>query len=427
MNSLGRVKRSNYPLIVLIFALVVFGLVILYSVSGPAGYQKGSSWFYVKKQIIFSVMGLAACYIISFLPKKFFKSPIIWGGAFGATLLLVVAVKAVGIEHNNAKRWIGIKNVFEFQPSDFYKIGCVLFFAGYREFIVDFLKKKDKEIYDKEVKALSDNDEALMDAKKKYQLRRFWRHFALEFITPIMLCASGALFILDQPHISCFLIIALVVFICALNARIDIRYWIMGIIVLAVAGILVGTVYIATNPNWQDNFAHAGKRFDIIRYVRGDETVDVSEDDVRQVVNAHNALGSGGLLGTGLGKSRAKYHYVSEAQNDYIFSIYIEETGFVGGVLLISFYLAFFYMCLRVIMRADSLFAKILASGSTAIIIVQAFLNLAVELVLIPPTGVTLPFISYGGTAQVSLLIACGLILFVSRSCTTSPNLEGKL
>ena len=124
------------------------------------------------------------------------------------------------------------------------------------------------------------------------------------------------------------------------------------------------------------------------------------------------------MWGRGIGSSRAKYNYVSEAQNDYIFSIYVEETGFVGGAVLIFIYLLMFAMFVTVIIRADSIFTRMLATGCTSFIILQAVLNIAVALQVIPATGVTLPFVSYGGSAQIMLLAAYGFILCVARSGT---------
>ena len=170
------------------------------------------------------------------------------------------------------------------------------------------------------------------------------------------------------------------------------------------------------------NYAHVFKRISIYNSDGETEDEELTKDDTRQVDNALNALGSGGMWGVGLGNSRAKYNYVSEAQNDYIFSIYIEETGFVGGVVLVLMYLVMFFMCLKVCWRAKDVFSRTVATGCTALIFVEVLLNISVELQVIPATGVTLPFISYGGTAQVCLLIAYGLILSVSRSGTVRPE-----
>jgi len=115
------------------------------------------------------------------------------------------------------------------------------------------------------------------------------------------------------------------------------------------------------------------------------------------------------------GNSRSKYNYVSEAQNDYIFSIYVEETGFVGGLILILMYLSLFAMCVAVVLRANGPYARVVSAGCTALVFVEFLMNLSVELQVMPSTGVTLPFFSYGGTAQIMLLFTMGFILNVSK------------
>ena len=200
----------------------------------------------------------------------------------------------------------------------------------------------------------------------------------------------------------------------------------MGLLTLGLLGAAVGSVALAVMPSdtrdrIMRNYAHVFKRIQIYNAdeeAEEEEESTLTKDDTRQVDNAHNALGSGGMWGVGLGNSRSKYNYVSEAQNDYIFSIYVEETGFVGGVLLMLIYLVMFLMCLRVCWRAKDVFSRTIATGCTALIFVEVLMNFSVELQIIPSTGVTLPFISYGGTAQISLLIAYGFILSVSRSGT---------
>ena len=406
MTKIKVQRQSNIPLILMMFAIVMFGLVILYSVSGPAGYAKAShdSAFYLKKQIVFTVIGIATALVISFLPVNFFKHPAIFMTAYFVSLGLAIAVKLIGKEINGARRWIIIGPV-EIQPSEICKVGLIIALAGYREFIVKI--------------------RANGGLKSPTGKRQAWNHAFFDFIAPVSACLLVDVFILFEPHFSCFLIIGVIVFMCTLNSGAGIRAWFLGGLTILLVGIIAGSAYIAINPNFRSNFAHVYQRLNIFAATSGDEEVEVSEDETRQVTNAHNALGSGGMWGRGLGSSRAKYNYVSEAQNDYIFSIYVEETGFVGGAVLIFFYMAIFAMFVQVILRANSVFSRMLATGCTTLIVVQVVLNIAVELQVIPATGVTLPFISYGGTAQVLLLAAYGLILCVSRS-GTSPKIPAK-
>ena len=400
MTKIKAQQKSNIPLILMMFAIVMFGLVILYSVSGPAGYAKSShdSAYYLKRQIIFTLIGIGAALGISFIPVNFFKHPAIFMTSYFVSLALAIAVKFIGREINGARRWIFIGSI-EIQPSEICKVGLIVALAGYREYIVH-MRAQGK----------------LKSATGKAQA---WNHAFFDFILPVAACLLVDVFILFEPHFSCFLIIGIIVFVCTLNSGAGIRAWFLGGLSILLVGIIVGSAYVALNPNFRKNFAHVYQRLNIFAATSGDEEIEVTEDETRQVTNAHNALGSGGMWGRGIGSSRAKYNYVSEAQNDYIFSIYVEETGFVGGAVLIFMYLGMFAMFVQVILRANSVFSRMLATGCTTLIIVQVVLNIAVELQVIPSTGVTLPFISYGGSAQIILLAAYGLILCVSRSGTS--------
>lgn len=406
MTKIVHERRSNIPLILMMFAIVMFGLVILYSVSGPAAYARAvhDSTFYLKRQILWTVVGLIAALLINFMPVNFFKHPAIFMAAYFVSLGLAIAVKLFGTELNGAKRWIMI-GPFELQPSEICKVGLIIALAGYREYIVK-LRNTGR--------------------LKSYTGRRqAWNHAFFDFILPVGAALLVDVFILFEPHFSCFLIIGIVVFFCTLNSGAGIRAWFLGGLTILLVGIIFGGIYIAVNPNFRSNFAHVYQRLNIFAATSGNEDVEVTEDETRQVTNAHNALGSGGMWGRGIGSSRAKYNYVSEAQNDYIFSIYVEETGFVGGAVLIFMYAAMFAMFVAVIIRANSVFSRMLATGCSTLIMIQVILNIAVELQVIPSTGVTLPFISYGGTAQLFLLVAYGLILSVSRS-GTSPVIKRK-
>jgi cell division protein FtsW len=251
----------------------------------------------------------------------------------------------------------------------------------------------------------------------------------IDFVVPVGMCALVDVVIVLQPHVSCFIIIAVVIFMCALMSEIPIKSWLSGMLVLILLLVALAAVGLMIAPadtrdRFMNNYAHVFKRLQIFNADEEteDEESTLTKDDTRQVDNAHNALGSGGMWGVGLGNSRSKYNYVSEAQNDYIFSIYIEETGFVGGVFLMLLYLVMFFMCFRVCWRAKDVFSRTIATGCTSLIFVEFLMNLSVELQVIPATGVTLPFVSYGGTAQISLLIAYGLIMSVSRSGTVRPS-----
>ena len=401
------VKRTNIPMVIMIFVMLVFGFIVLYSVSGPDAYGKyQDSAYFLRKQVVFTLIGLAGCFAASFFPIKIFKLKGFMLLTYGMSFVLAVITLAFGsgAQEHGATRWISIGG-FQFQTSEVIKVALILAFAGYRS-MIDGMHRNGK------LKAKTKSRQALMDT-------------TFDFLIPVVAAVAVDLVIVLQPHVSCFIIIGIVIFMCALSSEIPLRSWVMGTAILVIAAIVFALAAFMLAPSdkrdsFMKNYAHVFKRFEIFNADESgtDENTTITEDDTRQVDNAFNALGSGGMWGVGLGNSRSKYNYVSEAQNDYIFSIYVEETGFVGGVVLIMLYLVMLVMCLNVIWRADGIYMRTIATGCTTLIFIEVFLNMAVELQVIPSTGVTLPFVSYGGTAQIFLLLAYGLIMAVSRSGT---------
>ena len=405
------VRSADIPMILMIFVMIVFGLVILYSVSAPDAYGQfqDSSWF-LTRQIRFTLVGLVLMFIVSFIPVDFFAQKWIAVSSYVLSFGLAVATLALGVgREHGASRWINIGPI-QLQSSEIIKVALIVAFAGYRAMVAK-LKAEGKM------------------REPKSHLMRIIKHIAVDFIIPVTLAIVVDVVIVMQPHVSCFIIIGAVIFMCALVSEIPLKSWVIGGLTLLLVGGAAGAMVLALMPassrdRIMKNYAHVFKRIQIFNADEEEEEEEstLTKDDTRQVDNAHNALGSGGMWGVGLGNSRSKYNYVSEAQNDYIFSIYVEETGFVGGVLLMLMYLVMFLMCLRVCWRAKDVFSRTIATGCTALIFVEVLMNFSVELQIIPSTGVTLPFVSYGGTAQISLLIAYGFIMSVSRSGTLRPS-----
>jgi len=409
-----QMKLTNIPLLIMLFVILCLGITILYSVSSPIGYaEQQDSLFYVKKQIRFTLIGLAFVVFFNFIDitkilfRKYMLVCILSGGL---ALALATATLLFGQVYNNARRWFVIAG-FQLQPSEFIKILLVVSFASYRQFIVN-LRKSGK--------------------LRKEPGKRYWvRDSMLDFVVPVMGAIVVDALILAEPHGSCALIIAAVIAVSALASGIHWRSWVLGIAIMLGFAIVIGAPTYMLMPDEQvakieqkvlSNFSHIFKRFEIFNKDENDEESKLTEDDTRQIDSAHYALGSGGMWGVGMGMSRSKYNYISEAQNDYIFSVYVEETGFVGGMFLIIIYMIILAMCMAVIWHTKSVYYRVVATGCTAIIFIEAFMNIAVELQIIPSTGVTLPFISYGGSAQISLLIAFGLILGCSRYGTVEEE-----
>ena len=407
-------RLSNIPLILFMFFIVVYGLVVLYSVSAPTGYNVSkltSSAFYVISQLKFTIAGVILALIVNFIPIDFFKNRFIMYAAYIGSVGIIAATALFGTDAGQgARRWIRIGGTL-FQSSEIFKISLVMILAIYRIMIINRQRKG-------KLKASNPKKQPFVDA--------LW-----EFIIPVGLILLGDGIILMQPHLSCFLIIGVVTVVCFLVSGIKLRSWVIGcsvyLILLAIVFGIVMAVPSAREKvvdKIETNFAHVFKRVEI--YSQDEEHVQTEQekDESRQVDRAKDAIGSGGMFGQGIGNSRYKYSYVSEAHNDYIFSIYVEETGLVGGTILILIYLTFLYLGLKVALRAKDVFCRIVATGYTFLIALEALWNIGVELTVLPPTGITLPFISYGGTAQILLLAGYGMILCVARSGvkTSEPN-----
>lgn len=398
-------KNANIPMLLMVIFMIVFGLVILYSVSGPDAYGLyHDSAHFLKRQIIQTLIGIAAMLVIMFIPIKVFQLRVVMVAAYGLSLALAVWTLAVGVgSEHGATRWVNIGPI-QFQSSEVIKVALIVAFANYRS-RVDKLRREGKIPMPKS---------------------KSWRSVAcalVDLVFPAAMIIIVDIIVIMQPHVSCFIIIGVVIFLSALVSEIPLRSWITGVVMMLAVALFLGAIVFAVMPTetrdkLMKNYAHVFKRIAIYTQ-SGDEdeesNTNLTKDDTRQIDNAHNALGSGGMWGVGLGNSRSKYNYVAEAQNDYIFSIYIEETGFVGGLILMALYMVMFVMCVRVILRADGVFTRTVATGCTALIFVEVLMNISVELQFIPATGVTLPFMSYGGTAQIMLLVAYGLILSVSK------------
>ena len=380
-NLIKRKKKvSNVPLLIMLFVILCVGLIILFSVSNPIGYaEQKDSLYYVKKQLRFTLIGLGMALFLNYVDpiKILFKRYLLMSLLSGGLALGLAAVTLVaGRAYNGARRWFMIGS-FQFQPSELVKVLLVISFASYRQFIVN-LRQKGK------LKASTRRLQVLKDTM-------------FDFIIPITGAIVVDVLILAEPHGSCAMIIAAIVFICALASGINHRSWIVGGAIMLGVAIVFGAGAYAIMPDEQvtrieekvlGNFSHVFKRIAIFTKDENDEESKLTVDDTRQIDNAHYALGSGGMWGVGLGQSRSKFNYISEAQNDYIFSVFVEETGFVGGMFLIILYMVILAMCMAVIWNTKAVYYRVLASGCTAMIFVEAFMNLAVELQIMPSTGV---------------------------------------
>ena len=352
-------NKMDYVLVITVLILVSLGVVMVLSASAPSALSKtGSSYTYFIKQFGFAVFGIIAMLFVSKIDYRFYKK-YYWGVYVVSVLvLLLVLVPHLGKEVNGALRWIEIKGLGQFQPSEITKIGLIIFYAGY----------------------LSDH---------KSELKDFWRGF---FKPLIFLAIPVAILYRIQNHLSVSLVISVITFVMMLMAGVRVLHFVWaglaggaGLTLLLLKGKIDQIKGVAGTS---DSF-----RLDRIK-VFFDPWSDATGTGY-QMIQSLYAIGSGGLFGVGLGNSKQKYLYIPEPQNDFIFAIVAEELGFVGCVTIILLFAIFVWRGIVISMKAPDMFGSLLAIGVTTLVATQAIINIAVVTASIPTTGMALPFFSY--------------------------------
>lgn len=366
--------NADRVMLALILLLLALGSIMVFSASYPSALAEyNDSMHYIKRQLIFIVIGVGCMIVTSLLPPAFYKkiSPLAFGVA--ALLLVVVLIPGIGISNGVARRWLGIRGTsFTFQPSELMKVALVMMLAWYID--------KYRHL------VLNRTD------KRKYLVRGT--------LVPCVILGIACVLVLLEKHLSGTVILGMIG-VCVLFIGGVHPGW-MSLVGLGGGAVAIGT-FLVLNP-------YALKRLTTFT----DENAD-KLNELWQTNQGLLAIGSGGTLGVGLGGSRQKYSYVSEAQNDFIFTIWCEEMGFVGAVVLILLFLAFVFRGYVIAMRAPDTFSALLVFGIISQVGIQAFLNIGVVTDILPNTGVSLPFFSYGGTSLVILLAEMGIVLSVSK------------
>ena len=362
--------QMDLPFLLLTLLLTVMGLVMLFSASFPsANYETGDPTFYLKRQGLFALLGLAAMVVMSRMNYQKLRRYSVLLVGISLFLLLLVLVPGLGINENGATRWLGKKGVLTFQPSEIAKLAVIVFFA-------DSISKKKN----------------LMETFK-YGIRPY-----------LLLLAFYAVLMLLEPHLSGTILIVGTGVVLIIVGGINKKWAIGGIGAVAAVGFayvkLVETGVISYGASriemWKNPF------------------VDPLKDGY-QLSQSLITIGSGGLTGVGLGKSRQKFLYLPEEHNDFIFAVVCEELGLIGATLVM---LVFALLILRgfwIALQARDRFGALLVVGIMTQIGLQTFFNIAVVSGLVPTTGISLPFFSYGGTALALQLFEMGIVLSVSR------------
>lgn len=362
----------DIPFLAITIALLTIGLIMLFSASYPYAYYKNNhdSYYYFTRQFIFAVVGLVAMVVMSKINYKWLRvasMPLL-----AVTILLLIIVlfyhtDVGGAGDGSFKRWIPIGS-FTLQPSDIAKFTIILTLATY---ISNYYGK----------------------------MKTF--KYGICFPLGIIAVFCGLIYL--EHHMSCTILMFLIGATLMFVGGSDWKLFAFGAAVLALVIFMV-----ITFPDLLESYA--GDR------IRAWLDKDFSPTDLRwQTNNSLYAIGSGGLFGVGLGNSKQKYLYVSEPQNDFIFSIVCEELGFVGAAVIIILFAALVIRGFVIASRCHDKFGALIVIGIVAQIGIQVILNIMVVTDTIPNTGIALPFFSYGGTAMMMLLFEIGVVLSISR------------
>ncbi|MDD4772852.1 MAG: putative peptidoglycan glycosyltransferase FtsW [Eubacteriales bacterium] len=372
-TDIVRVRADvDRPMLVIIILLLCFGSIMVFSASYAYALKKYvDSYYFIKRQLLFGSLGLGAMFLAVFFDYRWIKKITLPFFVAITSLLAVTPILAQG--GSIARRWIVIPGIgVRFQPSEIMKLALVLFLAWYFE------------RYQKYITDYSD----------------FRRSSVYGVFMPVGVIAFICLLIALENHFSGMIIMFLIgmIVIFAGGAR---KIW------FAIAGAGAG-VFAALAITMSD---YARQRVDVWLHPENYS----AQDEVWQTIQGLIAVGSGGFFGVGLGNSRQKHLFVSEPQNDFIFSIICEELGFVGAVMVILLFIIFIWRGIIIALRAPDTFSSLVVVGIVGKVAVQALLNMAVVTAMIPNTGISLPFFSYGGTALAMLLGEMGIILSISR------------
>ncbi len=360
----------------IVMALLVIGVVMMFSASyawalNESGGESGTG--YAKKQTFMAVIGLVALFFFSFFDYRHFKKPQIAIGLYVLCMLMLGLVfTPMGITNNGATRWLNLG--IEFQPSELMKFAIIILFSY---LIVQNYEKMHK--------------------------------FSVGILPFAGLLGAVVLMLMMQPHLSCTILICCVGVSLMFVGGVRWKH-ILSLVAVGVAGIVL-IVYIKSQG--EDGFTYFAKR--IQSWI---DPFSDAGDATWQTCQSLIAIGSGGPFGLGLGESRQKFMYLPETQNDFVFAIVCEELGFVGAVTIILLFALLVIRGFYISSKANDKFGMLLVIGITVQIGIQAFLNIAVVSNLIPNTGISLPFFSYGGTALIMQLAEMGVILNVSRQAT---------
>lgn len=363
----------DYSLLFIVLFLLGFGLIMIYSTSSyEANLEYDDAAYYLKKQAFASVLGLIAMFIVAQIPYHFWERFATLGYVVSAILILLVTT-SLGMERNGARRWLNIGGL-SLQPAEIAKLGMILFLAS-------------------------------MVCKMGRSIRTL-KGFLIVLAVPMPICLM-VWKITDNMSsaIIIFGIAALMLFVASPDYK---KFILLGLFGVAAAALLV--FVISQQEMGSGELGFRGER--ILAWL---DPEAYASGKGFQTLQALYAIGSGGIFGKGLGQSMQKLGFLPEAQNDMIFSIICEELGLFGAIAIILMFVLLIWRLMVIANNAPDLFGALLVVGVLGHFAIQVILNIGVVTNTIPNTGISLPFISYGGSSVMFLLSEIGLVLSVAR------------
>ncbi len=351
-------------------ALLTLGLIMVLSASGPVAAERAhDAWYFVKRQALAMFLGLALGTVVAVVPYRWLNR-YVWAAYVAVVLALIgVLLPGVGTRINGAQRWIGVGGL-HLQPAEFAKVVTILCMAWFLD----------------------------RNMGRLHQNKTFLRSLAIPL--PVMIL------VLMEPDFGSTAIIALLVFLMLCVAGLPSRrIWALGgaLVVIGAPAMMLASYRARRFRGFLDPWADAG-------------------GSGYQVIQSMIAFSSGGLTGQGLGESHAKHMFLPEPWTDFIGSVLAEELGLLGVLGMLALYAVFVWRGMRIARRAPDMFGMLLAAAITALIAGQAILNIGMAMGVLPPKGLVLPFLSYGGTAVLLHLVSVGILLNISANGRAEMN-----
>ncbi len=366
---MSRKQPQDYILLLTVGVLVVIGIIMVFSSSYSYSLVKmNDGYYYLKRVFIWSTVGTFA--------MIFFSKINYWHWSKYANfifvvsiILLILVLTPLGVERNNAKRWIGIGENLTFMPSDIAKLALIIFIP------TSISRKKDR-----------------------------MKSFSQGLLPYLLIMALYFGLIFKQPDFSTAFVVVVIIFAMIFVGGMKLSHF-MGLTATGLAG-LVGMIAM---------IFFTGKDYKAKRIIAFLDPWKDSSDTGYQVIQSLLALGTGGIFGRGLGRSVQKHFYLPEPQNDFIFAIIGEELGFIGGAIVIVLFAVLIWRGVRIAINAPDIQGCVMATGIITMIAIQVIINIAVATSSMPVTGMGLPFISYGGSSLVVFMASIGILLNISK------------